>query len=82
MDKLAKALGERIRTQRKACSISQDALALACNIVVVTGGSIRFARAGLTPWKKALVKVHSEMEGRIGKDTIQAVYKETGFKPD
>lgn len=32
MDKLAKALGERIRVQRKACRISQDALALACSI--------------------------------------------------
>lgn len=32
MDKLAKALGERIRAQRKACRISQDALALACSI--------------------------------------------------
>lgn len=31
------------------------ALALACNIVVVTGGSIRFARAGLTPWRGALL---------------------------
>jgi C4-dicarboxylate-binding protein DctP len=33
-------------------------------------------------WKKQLVQVHKEMENRIGKDTIQAVYKETGFKPD
>ena len=33
-------------------------------------------------WKKALVQVHKDMESRIGKDTIQAVYKETGFKPD
>ena len=32
MDKLAKALGERIRMQRKACRISQDALALACSL--------------------------------------------------
>ena len=32
-------------------------------------------------WKKALVPVHREMESRIGKDIIQAVYKETGFKP-
>lgn len=32
MDQLAKALGERIRMQRKACRLSQDALALACNI--------------------------------------------------
>jgi C4-dicarboxylate-binding protein DctP len=33
-------------------------------------------------WKKALVPVHKEMESRIGKDTIQSVYSETGFKPD
>jgi C4-dicarboxylate-binding protein DctP len=32
-------------------------------------------------WKKALTPVHREMESRIGKDIIQAVYKETGFKP-
>lgn len=32
-------------------------ISLACNIVVVMGSSIRFARAGLTPWKKALVIV-------------------------
>jgi C4-dicarboxylate-binding protein DctP len=33
-------------------------------------------------WKKALVSVHKDMESRIGKDTIQSVYAETGFKPD
>jgi uncharacterized membrane protein YfcA len=32
-------------------------VSLACNIVVVTGGSFRFARAGVTPWKKALLIV-------------------------
>ncbi len=32
MDNLSKALGERIRAQRKICRISQDALALACSI--------------------------------------------------
>lgn len=32
MDQLAKALGTRIRTQRKSSRISQDALALACSI--------------------------------------------------
>ncbi|HEY2628472.1 MAG TPA: TRAP transporter substrate-binding protein [Usitatibacter sp.] len=32
-------------------------------------------------WKKALVKVHQEMESRIGKDVIQSIYKETGFDP-
>ncbi|MGY6551573.1 MAG: TSUP family transporter [Erythrobacter sp.] len=30
-------------------------VALACNIVVVAGGTIRFARAGITPWRGALV---------------------------
>ncbi|MGI9377194.1 MAG: sulfite exporter TauE/SafE family protein [Tsuneonella suprasediminis] len=29
-------------------------LSLACNIVVVSGSSIRFARAGLTPWRGAI----------------------------
>lgn len=32
-------------------------ISLACNIVVVTGSSIRFARADLTPWRKAAVIV-------------------------
>jgi hypothetical protein len=32
-------------------------ISLACNIVVVAGSSIRFARAGITPWRKALVLV-------------------------
>ena len=32
--------------------------------------------------KKALVKVHKEMESRIGKETIDTVYKETGFDPN
>jgi len=31
--------------------------------------------------KKALVKVHTEMESRIGKETIQEIYKATGFDP-
>ncbi|NKB16388.1 MAG: TSUP family transporter, partial [Sphingomonadales bacterium] len=32
-------------------------VSLACNIVVVTGSSIRFSRTGLTPWRKAAVIV-------------------------
>jgi len=31
--------------------------------------------------KKALIKVHTEMESRIGKDLIHTIYKETGFDP-
>lgn len=30
-------------------------LSLACNILVVTGSSVRFARSGLTPWRGAIV---------------------------
>ncbi len=30
-------------------------VALACNIVVVAGGSLRFARANVTPWRGAIV---------------------------
>jgi len=30
-------------------------------------------------FKKATAKVHQEMESRIGKETIDAVYKETGY---
>ena len=32
-------------------------------------------------FKKAMAKVHKEMESRIGKQTIEVVYKETGFDP-
>jgi C4-dicarboxylate-binding protein DctP len=28
-----------------------------------------------------MMKTHKEMESRIGKETIEAVYKETGFDP-
>ncbi len=31
--------------------------------------------------KKALLKTHTDMESRIGKDLIQNIYKETGFNP-
>jgi C4-dicarboxylate-binding protein DctP len=32
-------------------------------------------------WKKALVGVHKENESRVGKETLEAVYQQTGFKP-
>jgi C4-dicarboxylate-binding protein DctP len=31
-------------------------------------------------WKKAVIPVHKENEARVGKDTLETVYKETGFK--
>jgi C4-dicarboxylate-binding protein DctP len=33
-------------------------------------------------WKKAMLKVHRENEGTIGKDLIQEIYKDTGFDPN
>ncbi|MFO1396714.1 MAG: TRAP transporter substrate-binding protein [Burkholderiales bacterium] len=32
-------------------------------------------------WKKAMMKVHTEMAPRIGRDLVQEVYRETGFDP-
>ena len=32
-------------------------------------------------WKRALIKVHKEVEPRIGKELIESIYKETGFDP-
>jgi len=32
-------------------------------------------------WKKALLAVHRESEPRVGKDTIEAIYKAVGFDP-
>jgi C4-dicarboxylate-binding protein DctP len=43
---------------------------------------IALTPAEKSAWKKALVKVHKENEGRIGKDLIQSIYKETGFDPN
>ncbi|NDP43510.1 MAG: TRAP transporter substrate-binding protein [Aromatoleum sp.] len=42
---------------------------------------ITLTAAQKSAWKKALVPVHKENESRVGKDTIEAVYKTTGFKP-
>jgi len=33
-------------------------------------------------WKKQMLPVHQQVEGRIGKELIQAVYKEIGFKAE
>ncbi|MEO6281576.1 TRAP transporter substrate-binding protein [Roseateles sp.] len=35
--------------------------------------------AELNEWKKALMPVHKEMESRVGKATVEAAYKATGF---
>lgn len=51
MDPLAKALGARIRTQRKACRLSQDALALACSIDRSYVGRIERGEVNITVQK-------------------------------
>jgi len=33
-------------------------------------------------WKKALIGVHHEQGGRIGKETLDAIYKATGTDPN
>jgi C4-dicarboxylate-binding protein DctP len=35
--------------------------------------------AEINEWKKALMPVHKEMEARVGKSTVDAVYKAAGF---
>src|SRR5215471_12648504 len=42
---------------------------------------LRLSPSERSEWKRALLGVHREMEGRIGKSLIQAVYAETGFNP-
>ncbi|HKP65441.1 MAG TPA: TRAP transporter substrate-binding protein [Casimicrobiaceae bacterium] len=42
---------------------------------------ITLSPAEKAAWKKALLTVHKENESRVGKETLDLVYKETGFKP-
>jgi C4-dicarboxylate-binding protein DctP len=43
---------------------------------------IRLTAEEKRAWKKALFPVHREQQGRIGKELIEAIYKETGFDPN
>ncbi|ROZ80367.1 XRE family transcriptional regulator [Pseudomonas neustonica] len=51
MELLAEAMGARIRMQRMACRISQDALALACNIDRSYMGRIERGEVNITVQK-------------------------------
>jgi C4-dicarboxylate-binding protein DctP len=31
--------------------------------------------------KRAMLRTHAEMAARIGRETIEAIYRETGFDP-
>jgi C4-dicarboxylate-binding protein DctP len=66
-----------------ANDIAKDENDKALAAVKATGKTeiITLAPEAKAAWKKALVPVHKEVEGRVGKDIIDSVYKETGFKP-
>lgn len=59
MDTLAKALGELIRAQRKVRRVSQDALALACNIDRSYMGRIERGEVNITVEK--LYRIANEL---------------------
>ncbi len=42
---------------------------------------VTLSDAQKSAWKKAMVPVHKENESRVGRDTIEAVYKAVDFKP-
>ncbi|MBQ0746455.1 MAG: helix-turn-helix transcriptional regulator [Marinobacter sp.] len=60
MDQLAKALGARIRVQRMACQISQDTLALSCNIDRSYMGRIERGEVNITVTK--LYRIASSLD--------------------
>jgi C4-dicarboxylate-binding protein DctP len=66
-------------TYANALAATENALAL--EKIRASGKTTVYA---LTPdetneWKRALMPVHQEMEGRVGKQTVDAVYKAAGF---
>ena len=66
-------------TNDSAFKDNEDALAK----VRATGKTeiLTLSKEERLPWKRALAKVHKEMEPRVGSEILQAVYKETGFGP-
>ncbi len=78
---LTQAMAEATKfTNDSAFKDNEDALAK----VRASGKTeiLTLSKAERAPWKRALVKVHKEMESRVGSEILQAVYKETGFDPD
>ena len=64
-----------------ANAIAQTENALALDKIKASGKSSIYTLtdAETNEWKKALMPVHKEMESRVGKATIDAVYKAAGF---
>jgi len=77
---LTQAMAEATKfTNDSALKDNEEALAK----VRATGKTdiLTLSDAERLPWKRALVKVHKEMEPRVGAEILQALYKETGFDP-
>ncbi len=64
-----------------ANAIAQTENAVALDKIKASGKTTIYALtdAEANQWKKALMPVHKEMESRVGKATIAAVYKAAGF---
>jgi C4-dicarboxylate-binding protein DctP len=77
---LTQAMADATRfTNDSALKDNEDALAKVR--AAKTTEILTLSKADRLPWKRALVKVHKEMEPRVGAEILQAVYKETGFDP-
>ncbi len=77
---LTQAMAEATKfTNDSALKDNEDALAK----IRATGKTeiLTLSKDEKLAWKRALVKVHKEMEPRVGTEILQAVYKETGFDP-
>lgn len=72
-----------VESTRYANAIAQKENADATDAVKASGKTqvVALSPAERSALKKALVKVHKDVESRIGADLIKAVYKETGFDP-
>jgi C4-dicarboxylate-binding protein DctP len=66
-----------------ANAIAETENAIALDKIRASGKSTVYTLtpAEVNEWKKAMFVVHKEMEDRVGKDTIRAVYKDAGFIP-
>jgi C4-dicarboxylate-binding protein DctP len=66
-----------------ANAIAETENAMALDKIRASGKSTVYALtpAEVNEWKKAMFVVHKEMEDRVGKETIRAVYKDAGFIP-
>jgi len=78
---LAEAMEEATRYGNQIAKAENDSALLA---VRKSGKTLVYVptREERLAFKRALLPVHQKMEARIGRDVIQSVYRETGFKAD